>query len=489
MALSPSTVWETRGTGGIGPGNDNNGGGINALTVVTDYSQQNAAQLTLTDLATTGVVTTLTSVTGGFTAAMVGNLIHIVSGTNFTAGFYEITVVTNTNTVTLDRAPTSAAGVAGTGSVGGALATLTAVAPVAVASNKIYCNGAFTTTASIAFAQSSTPSSATGWAVRVIGYGAVRNDSGHATLTLTANTGITVINMSGVGIWVENLDVDCGSFGTSTAFSVGTHSMTRRCKAANFTTLGFNVTGGNDAIVECEATGGGSGATAGINMAASVSNYVTRCYVHDNACPGINLNNNTGASFNLVTNNTGASSDGIRFTGTGNSIHNNTCHGNGGDGIKGSGGNMLGDLVKNNLLTNNGGFGITMTSGNWPSDFAYDGNAYGGGASANTGGTRNHMNSDATGAGQVNPYLNPKDVILSASPYVGPTSGGTANFGLNNTAGGGAAVRGKGAPGPFPGITATVGSLDMGAVQSGPSGSSTQPSSSGGPPQIISAAG
>src|SRR5437667_9506862 len=124
MALSASTVWEVRQA----TGNDNNGGGFVVGASGTDYSQQTTAQLSLTDLATTGVVTTLTSVTGGFTSAMVGNIIHIISGTNFTAGFYQITVFTNSNTVTLDRAPTTAAGVSGTGSVGGALATINQLA-------------------------------------------------------------------------------------------------------------------------------------------------------------------------------------------------------------------------------------------------------------------------------------------------------------------------------------------------------------------------
>src|SRR5205814_2364059 len=140
MALSAAIVWECRASGA----NDNNGGGFKAGASGTDYSQQNSAQLTLTDLATTGVVTTLTSVTGGFTSAMVGNTINIASGTNFTAGFYEITAFTNSNTVTLDRAPTTAAGAAGTGSVGGALATLSKLAGAMVGSNWAFITGAFT---------------------------------------------------------------------------------------------------------------------------------------------------------------------------------------------------------------------------------------------------------------------------------------------------------------------------------------------------------
>lgn len=93
----------------------------------TDYTMQDTAQLTLTDLACAEAsATTLTSVTGGFTALMVGNIVYIKSGTNFTAGYYEITGYTNGNTVTIDRDPTDGDGgdgSSGTGSIGGAKAS------------------------------------------------------------------------------------------------------------------------------------------------------------------------------------------------------------------------------------------------------------------------------------------------------------------------------------------------------------------------------
>ena len=70
-------------------GDDNNGGGYRTTDPNTDYSLQTSAQLTVTDGATSGIgVTTLTSATGGFTSAMVGNVVHIYSGTNLTDGWY-----------------------------------------------------------------------------------------------------------------------------------------------------------------------------------------------------------------------------------------------------------------------------------------------------------------------------------------------------------------------------------------------------------------
>ena len=121
MAISANTQIEVR-TGG----DDDNGGGFVSGASGTDFTLQDAATLSLTDLATSGIgVTTLTSATGGFLADHIGNLIQIKSGTNVTAGFYEITAHTDTNTVTLDRAPDDAVGgiSSGVGSIGGALAS------------------------------------------------------------------------------------------------------------------------------------------------------------------------------------------------------------------------------------------------------------------------------------------------------------------------------------------------------------------------------
>lgn len=88
-----------------------------------DLSQTTSAALNPTDLAMVQSSTTLTSATGGFTAAMVGNVIQITAGTNFDTGWYEITVYTDTNTVTLDRTAASGGnGSSGTGYVGGCMA-------------------------------------------------------------------------------------------------------------------------------------------------------------------------------------------------------------------------------------------------------------------------------------------------------------------------------------------------------------------------------
>jgi hypothetical protein len=126
MAVNAATAYEFRAA----TGSATNGGGFADLNPGTsvDYTQQAASQLSLTDCATSGIgVTTLTSATGGFTAAMEGNVMYLHTGTNLTDGWYQITGYTDTNTVTLDRAPDDGVGGVSGGDceVGGALDILT----------------------------------------------------------------------------------------------------------------------------------------------------------------------------------------------------------------------------------------------------------------------------------------------------------------------------------------------------------------------------
>ena len=120
MAVQATAQWWIRTDG-----DDDNGGGFDSgiSGAGTNYSDQATAQLDLTDLATASAgSTTLTSVTGGFTPAMIGNCVKIRSGTNVTNGYYFITAYTDTNTVTIDRACDNGGGglSGGSGRLGGA---------------------------------------------------------------------------------------------------------------------------------------------------------------------------------------------------------------------------------------------------------------------------------------------------------------------------------------------------------------------------------
>lgn len=146
-----------------------------------DYSQQAAAELSLTDLATSGVgVTTLTSATGGFTAAMVGNTVYLDNGTNLVDGWYQITAYTDTNTVTLDRAPDDAVGgvSAADGKVGGALDVMTdAFCAQVVAGNTLYVKNDGTMTITEAINCSATSDGTALLPVFLLGYNSTRGDN------------------------------------------------------------------------------------------------------------------------------------------------------------------------------------------------------------------------------------------------------------------------------------------------------------------------
>lgn len=118
MATSANTVYEVRTTG-----DDDNGGGFVTGASGTDYSQQDAAQKSGTDLAVHASDNTkVQPVAAGVSANDVGNIIQITAGTGFTTGFYEITAQDGTYW-TLDRSPAATSTTGGTYAMGGCLAS------------------------------------------------------------------------------------------------------------------------------------------------------------------------------------------------------------------------------------------------------------------------------------------------------------------------------------------------------------------------------
>jgi hypothetical protein len=479
MGVSAATVWECRAQ----TGSDANGGGFVAGSGGTDRSQQNLAFVVIDNATiTTSVTTNVITFTAGYTptAADVGNLVQVVSGTNATAGnFFNITAQTATTWTVNGNVVSSGTTTNLVANMGGALATLATLATAMVASNKAYVTGAFTSNATITFAQASGSPTGAIPPTRLIGYGSVRGDSTQATLTLSTNTGLTGINATASAFLVEQIAVNCASLGTSTGISVAGSSQVLRCKVSNFTLRGIFCTTTNSTVADCEVTAGVSPATEGIYLQGGTS-FALRNNVHDNAnCVAIKAVTGCTVQSNVVTNNTGAAADGIQ-TQYDCWVKNNTCHANGRHGVFFNTNNVISDHCRDNIFTANGGYGFVGTSGTaLPADPDYDGNAYWNNAS----GARSLVDS-TTGIYGVNPYTNVRDLTLTGSPYVGPTTGLTANFGLNNVPGAGADCRGAGSPGTWPGLPATVGNLDMGAVQS----QAPPAAGAGAMPQILIAA-
>jgi hypothetical protein len=165
----------------------------------------------------------------------------------------------------------------------------------------------------------------------------------------------------------------------------------------------------------------------------------------------------------VVTNNSGATSDGINVNTSGpTTLIGNTCYNNGRDNISFANNASLGtaSTVRNNLLSSpvRYNFNGYSSAAGWGKFSQWDGNAYYLGS-----GSANRNDADDTGTtnavNAANPYSNSLDVILSADPF---TNAGSHDFTLNSTAGGGASAKGTATPGALPGLSQT-GSMSFGA--------------------------
>lgn len=334
-AIPATTVWEVRTTGA-----STNGGGFNSARGGTDYSQQDAAQLSLTDLAMTTGGTTLTSATGGFTDAMKGNLIYIASGTNFTAGYYEIVSVTDTNTVTLDRDATDGTnGLSGSGKVGGALDSFTNIQGTITSGNIIYIkSGTYTESWSIATGGGSSYTR-----TKIIGYNSTRDDyptgSNRPVIDGTGNSNVVTTSARVDMLAFYNLIFQNSSSDVFTRTSYSSYWYVENCRMTGGGGWGCNSLSVRQFFF-CEFDNNASG---GANV---VTSYYY-CYAHDNSGPGIyrggtvefciadsnsgngiSVGNVFSCSGNVSYNNTGASTDGIVFTWTGSGYDANTAYNN-----------------------------------------------------------------------------------------------------------------------------------------------------------------
>lgn len=348
MAILSTAVWRVR----IG-GNTNNGGGYDASIGApgTDYSQQDAAQLALTDLACTTGTSTLTSATGGFTSAMVSNGVHIRSGTNFTVAYYFITAFTDTNTVTLDRDPTTGSNASGgSGNVGGAFALLSQIWAIgsatnlkAIAGNHIWIRGSGSDNPTSADYVESTYISGV--------HGTQSN-----RITLQGENGRPMIGNNTRGLMYYNFDfcnlIDLAGFvhaGSDSAFGIFSprkDSLLQRCLADtnNTNTDNFHPMSHGNAFVECEAWSGTNTPTLragrfGFDLGINYGNDVLGCYAHHLGGGGIE-NKAMGRIIDNVIYK--CKEEGM------------VCNGNASSGFT--------TLVKNNTVDANEGHGIEITS-------------------------------------------------------------------------------------------------------------------------------
>lgn len=270
-ALSSSIVWELRTTG-----NDSNGGGFKTGASGTDFSQQNSPQYALTGVTSGGSGSTF--LTSSAAANMVGNVAQVVSGTNFTAGFYEITSVSAGVSVTVDRSVCTGVGASGVINIGGALVNPdvnSLLTSVIVAGNKVWIkNGTYVGSADI----SSVVAGSAVAPISIEGYNTARGDAPPSTNRPTlqrdgfsfqlsgyeniSNIIVTTSNATGV----RDIGGNCFFFEDKISSSAGGSN-----SAIQPTSL--------DCLLLCEVTNPGGRAVGGFGASVSVNG----CWIHDSA--------------------------------------------------------------------------------------------------------------------------------------------------------------------------------------------------------------
>lgn len=463
MALTASQQWWLR-TGG----DELNGGGYDATVsgAGTNYANQDAAQLSLSDMACANS-TTLTSVTGGFTALMIGNIVRIASGTNFTAGYYMVTARASTNSVTVDRNPTNGgSATGGTGRLGGAFASPVNLASGGTANQPVVASplapghivnvrgGGTDNPASPDY----TPTGGTGYwtmpagnlttgIIQFTGFNGRPFLQSDGAIIKTSYWRLTHVKLSPTGTASPMLqDTNAGGSGKLAGLAL--------------IDVVFDQNGQDCALCDtvgmmqqsfCTNTGSTAAGTVSTVKGANHGGWFYNNQFAHQRGPAIELYQMGGAVGNLITDCRLTTKGAIEVGTIGNianpiviGVINNTLDSNLGDGIRAlDAGGCCSGVVFNNLVTNSGRYNLNYpTNADRFVSIRPDYNAVYNGGTAN----RNNVSAGA------------HDVTLSANPYMG-----SGDYALNGTAGGGAACVGVGLWGTVPGGVGT-GAINIGAV-------------------------
>jgi hypothetical protein len=448
--------WEVRTTG-----NDSNGGGFwngysgseSTCAAGTDWSQQNSAHVvfdgSIIAATTSGTSATIT-INGGYTVAStdVCNVLHILGGTNFTAGLYVIiSVNTGANTWTLDANVSSGSGSAMTGNMGGGWLTLTqAVANWGNSATLWIKAGTYTLTTTLVPVA---VSNARYQPETMYGYDATHGDSGARPLITTATNSTALFTISAT---MNNAVFKNLSFSNTASTRAACWTVVVTTSRVTFDTvlmdgcqrgidtLTYNLTVINSEIKNSISHGIYNGAGGKL-----VNNYI-----HNNGGSGF-AGYDYGVQFvnmTLIGNYFYANGENGAYTLYADvAAHGNVFSDNASDGLQiAFGSTATAGMVFNNVFYNNGGYGSDV------------------GASSVQQSYNIVQASNAYGANALGPRLGlaagPGDVTLTADPFTARTS---ANLALNSTSGGGAALKAVG----FPGVTLFgTGYLSIGALQS-----------------------
>ena len=472
MAFASGTHWDIRVSG-----SDSNGGGFNTSATGTDRSQQDTAFLTFTDIVIGGTNTTITSAAHPFDATSPGNVINITGGTGFTVQRIQIVSVAG-GVATCDKAVGTAGSTGGTGNLGGALQTITKAFSLTSGTSDnrwVFWIKAGTYTNTAAYAIDCNCGCA------VIGYNTAHGDitptSGLTRpLLTTATNGVHLIDLNGSAVdsvlQMSNLSMShtagTRSFGIN-SIGARVHLTLRNCIMDGFSTAlqgNFAVDWNWNTLIliateikNCTGVGifcSGSGTGNRLVLYGS--------YIHNNGSHGVSWNSAVGTPtplssivvhHSIIASNAGSGillNNGYSMWAYNSTFANNSA----GSGI--AVGNFwdialsgeLAVVLVSNIFYGNSAYGVDLPSTNVSSTFPNFSNAYG------SNGTAPRHNYSA----------GLEDVALTANPF---TNSGAGDYSLNAAGGGGAACKGAGYPGVFPGAAST-GVQDIGAVQASGAG-------------------
>lgn len=426
-------------------------------TWTVDYSQQDAAEFTLTDLYSNGAAQdSLKSDTHTFGVNEVGNIVALSAGTHLTAATRRVIKSVAAGVATLDANVWDVGGSDhkdGAGKLGGALSSPGLASGLHVGGNYIFIqyNATVFTIASatkdISGGCVSLDEGTTTKATKLIGYQTVRWDYGTRP-TLQVGAGVstaTVVTHLGHSV-SANLIVDGNAQTSSRAFyasSAVIGQVAYLCKALNCKSGGFvNIS----CIIACFTTG--------CSTTSTMSGYhiALNCEAYGNTVTGFGIS--TGSTCYLIGclsySNTGASS--VGFDVADSSAIGCVAYANGSHGFYGYDGTRT---YTNCIAEANGGYGFTCRA-SYRSDSAY---------LLNCTSYNNSSGSYDTSMFCPGQIINFK-TITAGSVFTNAAAG---DFSLNNTANQGALLRAAGYPATFPAGT-TENYIDIGAAQAKPSG-------------------
>lgn len=411
----------------------------------TDLTYPTPTVTTFTSSLSAVGTTILTDSGAGFSNTMLGDAVNIVG-----QGLYVITGFTSSSAVTVDA--TLGTFSTTSGKVGGACASPGYIGGAKVAGNDVWIKaGTYTITSASSNIAGGVVVDSTGGASASnnsvwYGYSSTRGDDGTPPLLQASGIAtVSIFKASGSLVYVRNIKVDGASLTAIKDFEfTSSYDKGSLLQAIGFTNRGIDFSVNTAGTLwQSMASGGTVGDSA---IVVAFTGYLLEA--HDNSVTnaGITMNNGASCSFCLSYRNTGTGGKGFNMASVGSACF--SCS----SAYNVINYNITGSQGDSTVLIDSISFGVTSANG-FKTDQVQDGTQM--------------INCAGESASYTSANLprNQGFVTIAVSPWtnVSSSANGAADFSLNNTASGGASLRGVGVPGTTP--NGSVGYQDIGAIQ------------------------